>query len=70
MSDVGDALRVNELIEEAAAFCDEKAEEIRALVNDEVRSGTFLMDGEDVARDLEKAASALRDTTLDETSYV
>jgi hypothetical protein len=64
-----DGIKVNELMEEAAAFCETKAQEIRDFVNSEVRTGEFLIAGEGAADDLKTAASEIRDLTLDEQEY-
>jgi hypothetical protein len=61
-----DAIKVNELLEEAADFCIRKAQEIRDFVNEEVRTAEFLMAAEGAADDLRNRASEISDLTLDE----
>jgi hypothetical protein len=61
-----DAIKVNELLNEAADFCRAKAEEIRQFVNEEVRTPEFLMAGEGAADDLKKIVDDICDLTLDE----
>jgi hypothetical protein len=61
-----EAIKVNELLEEAAQFCTRKAEEIRDFVNEEVRKPEFLMSAEGAADDLRNRADEIRDLTLDE----
>lgn len=60
------ALKVNELLNEAADFCRQKADEIRDFVNAEVRTSEFLMAGEGAADDLKKIVDDICDLTLDE----
>jgi hypothetical protein len=61
-----DAIKVNELLNEAADFCRAKAEEIRDFVNEEVRTPEFLMGAEGAADDLRKIVDDICDLTLDE----
>lgn len=61
-----EALRVNELIEEAADYCTIKARAIQALVNEEIRSPEFLMAAEGAADALKEISGQISDLTLDE----
>jgi hypothetical protein len=61
-----DAIKVNELLQEAADFCRAKSDEIRAFVNEEVRTPEFLMAAEGAADDLKKIVDDVYDLTLDE----
>ncbi len=61
-----DAIKVNELLNQAADFCRAKADEIRDFVNEEVRTPEFLMSAEGAADDLRKIVDDICDLTLDE----
>lgn len=61
-----DAIKVNELLNEAADFCRQKADEIRDFVNQEVRTSELLMAAEGAADDLKKIVDDICDLTLDE----
>jgi hypothetical protein len=61
-----EAIKINELIEEAADLCENKARQIQDLVNEEVRTGEFLIAAECAVDDLKKLAKDIRDLTLDE----
>ena len=59
-----EAIKVNELLEEAAHFCKRKADDIRAFVNEEVRTPEFLMSAESAADDLNNRADEILDLML------
>lgn len=61
-----EAIKVNELMEEAAVFCETKAQAVRDFVNDEVREPSFLAAAEEAADSLKEAAREIRNWTLDE----
>lgn len=61
-----EAMKVNELLEKAADFCRQKADEIHAFVNDDIRNSNFELSAGDVADDLKKIADKICDLTLDE----
>jgi hypothetical protein len=61
-----EAMKVNELLYEAADFCRAKADEIRAYVNQDIRSLDFLIAGEEAALSLKEMVNDICDLTLDE----
>jgi hypothetical protein len=61
-----EAIKVNELIEEAADYCTIKALAIQKLVNEEIRSPEFLMAAEGAAESLKEISGQISELTLDE----
>lgn len=61
-----EAMKVNELLSEAADFCRSKADEIREYINEDVRTPGFLISGEGAADDLKKIVDDICDLMLDE----
>lgn len=61
-----EAIKVNELLQQAADFCRAKADEIRDFVNEEVRTPEFLISGGEAADDLRRIVDDICDLTLDE----